>query len=282
MEELVKKNICSNCHYSPVDYLYCPNCGQKKLNEKDLRLRVLIGDVMESIFNFDNAFFRTLKLFFLNPGKYVTSYNVGERKKYVSPIKWFLIANAIYFLFPYINTFTTSLQIQLNGLIYSDFTRGWIEALISSSELDSQSFHIQYNELTKTLSKVFLLILPLMFSGLTFLTNYSERKNKPLLFHINRSLILFSFLLLVVLCSLPFIYTLFSNSSQIVINDKTITITSFVLLNIYGFFLYKGFFKAGLVKNIARVILLNFAFYILIFTYRFILLLITLGWMLFF
>ena len=70
MEELVKKNICSNCHYSPVDYLYCPNCGQKKLNEKDLRLRVLIGDVMESIFNFDNAFFRTLKLFFLNPGKY--------------------------------------------------------------------------------------------------------------------------------------------------------------------------------------------------------------------
>jgi len=122
----------------------------------------------------------------------------------------------------------------------------------------------------------------LMFSGLTFLTNYSERKNKPLLFHINRSLILFSFLLLVVLCSLPFIYTLFSNSSQIVINDKTITITSFVLLNIYGFFLYKGFFKAGLVKNIARVILLNFAFYILIFTYRFILLLITLGWMLFF
>ena len=282
MEELVKKNICSNCHYSPVDYLYCPNCGQKKLNEKDLRLRVLIGDVMESIFNFDNAFFRTLKLFFLNPGKYVTSYNVGERKKYVSPIKWFLIANAIYFLFPYINTFTTSLQIQLNGLIYSDFTRGWIEALISSSELDSQSFHIQYNELTKTLSKVFLLILPLMFSGLTFLTNYSERKNKPLLFHINRSLILFSFLLLVVLCSLPFIYTMFSNSSQIVINDKTITITSFVLLNIYGFFLYKGFFKAGLVKNIARVILLNFAFYILIFTYRFILLLITLGWMLFF
>ena len=282
MEELVKKNICSNCHYSPVDYLYCPNCGQKKLNEKDLRLRVLIGDVMESIFNFDNAFFRTLKLFFLNPGKYVTSYNVGERKKYVSPIKWFLIANAIYFLFPYINTFTTSLQIQLNGLIYSDFTRGWIEALISSSELDSQSFHIQYNELTKTLSKVFLLILPLMFSGLTFLTNYSERKNKPLLFHINRSLILFSFLLLVVLCSLPFIYTLFSNSSQIVINDKTITITSFVLLNIYGFFLYKGFFKAGLVKNIARVILLNFAFYILIFSYRFILLLITLGWMLFF
>ena len=282
MEELVKKNICSNCHYSPVDYLYCPNCGQKKLNEKDLRLIVLVGDVMESIFNFDNAFFRTLKLFFLNPGKYVTSYNVGERKKYVSPIKWFLIANAIYFLFPYINTFTTSLQIQLNGLIYSDFTRGWIEALISSSELDSQSFHIQYNELTKTLSKVFLLILPLMFSGLTFLTNYSERKNKPLLFHINRSLILFSFLLLVVLCSLPFIYTLFSNSSQIVINDKTITITSFVLLNIYGFFLYKGFFKAGLVKNIARVILLNFAFYILIFTYRFILLLITLGWMLFF
>ncbi|HAH51494.1 MAG TPA: hypothetical protein DCL80_09615 [Balneola sp.] len=282
MEELVKKNICSNCNYSPVDYLYCPNCGQKKLNEKDLRLIVLVGDVMESIFNFDNAFFRTLKLFFLNPGKYVTSYNVGERKKYISPIKWFLIANAIYFLFPYINTFTTSLQIQLNGLIYSDFTRGWIEALISSSELDSQSFHIQYNELTKTLSKVFLLILPLMFSGLTFLTNYSERKNKPLLFHINRSLILFSFLLLVVLCSLPFIYTLFSNSSQIVINDKTITITSFVLLNIYGFFLYKGFFKAGLVKNIARVILLNFAFYILIFTYRFILLLITLGWMLFF
>lgn len=282
MEELAKKNTCSNCNFSTLEFTFCPRCGQKKLTEKDLRLRVLIGDVMESIFNIDNAFFRTLKLFFLNPGKYVSSYNLGERKKYISPIKWFFIANAIYFLFPYINTFTTSLQIQLNGLIYSNLTRDWIEALISSSELDSQSFQIQYNELTKTLSKVFLLILPLMFSGLTFLTNYSERKNKPLLFHINRSLILHSFLLLVVLCLLPLIYTLISNDNQVYINDKTITITSFVLLNIYGFFLYRGFFKSGLVKNVARVILLNFAFYILIFTYRFILLLITLGWMRFF
>lgn len=282
MEELAKKNTCSNCNFSPLEFAFCPSCGQKKITEKDLRLRVLVGDVIESIFNIDNAFFRTLKLFFLNPGKYVSSYNLGERKKYISPIKWFLIANAIYFLFPYINTFTTSLQIQLNGLIYSNLTRGWIEAIISSSEFDTQSFHIQYNELTKTLSKVFLLILPLMFSGLTFLSNYSERKNNPLLFHINKSLILHSFLLLVILCLLPFTYTLILYSSEIYINDKTITIASFVLLNLYGFFLYRGFFKTGLAKNIVRVILLNFSFYILIFTYRFILLLITLGWMRFF
>ena len=282
MEELAKKNFCSNCNYSPVEYSYCPSCGQKKITEKDLRLTILVSDVMESVFNFDNVFFRTLKLFFLNPGEYVTSYNLGERKKYISPIKWFLIANAIYFLFPLINTFTTTLQIQVNGLIYSDLTRNWIDTLMSSSELDAQSFQIKYNDLTKTLSKVFLLVLPLMFSGLTFLTDYSDREKKPILFHINRSLILFSFLLTVVLCIIPGIYYLILSGAQVYIDDKTITITSFVLLNIYGFFLYKGFFKSGLVKNIMRVLLLNIAFYILIFTYRFILLLITLGWMRFF
>ncbi|MFY0697316.1 MAG: DUF3667 domain-containing protein [Balneola sp.] len=279
MEELVKKNTCSNCNFSPLELAFCPRCGQKKLTEKDLRLRVLIGDVMESTFNFDNSFFRTLKLFFLNPGKYVNSYNLGERKKYISPIKWFLIANAIYFLFPLINTFTTSLQIQLNGLIYSDITKSWVEAVIDSSGMDSQNFQVQYNELTKILSKVFLLILPLMFSGITFLTNYSERRQKPLLFHINQGLALFSFLLIVILCLLPGIYILISSGSQVHINDKTITITSFVLLNIYGVFLYKGFFKKGLLRSIGRIVMLNLAFYILIFIYRFILLVITLGWM---
>ena len=279
MEELLHKNTCSNCDYSPLNASFCPNCGQRKLTKKDLKLGVLIQEAIQGIFNFENAFFRTLKAFFISPSEYVTSYNLGKRKKYTSPIKWFLIANAIYFLFPFINTFTTSLQIQLNGLIYSNLINNWVEALINSSGLDFVTFQSQYNNLTKTLSKVFLLALPLMFSCLTYFTNLKERNKKPLLFHINYSLILFSWLLAIILCLLPVIYYLIYVGNEVYINDVTITTASFVLLNIYGIFLYRGFFRSGSVKNVLRIILLNVSFYLLIFIYRFMLLLITLGWM---
>jgi len=279
MEELLERNSCSNCNFSPLNSAFCPNCGQKKLTKKDLSLGALTQELIQGFFNFENAFFRTLKSFFFSPNNYVSSYNLGKRKKYISPIKWFLIANAIYFLFPFINTFTTTLQIQLSGLIYSNLINDLVETLISSSTVDLETFHLKYNDLTKTLSKIFLLALPLMFSCVTYLTNFNEKKHKPLLFHINYSLILYSFLLTTILCLFPLIHSLIANGSQAYINDTTITSVSLVSLNIYGFFLYRGFFKSGLVKNILRTVLLNISFYLLIFAYRFLLLVVTLVWM---
>jgi len=168
--------------------------------------------------------------------------------------------------------------------MYSGMFSGFVESFIAASQLSFSEFEIRYNEITKTLSKVFLVFLPIMFSGITCLTNLKHKKRKPLLFHINRSLVLYAFLLLIVLLVVPFIYVAIfqltsGDSGSGFINDTLITSFSFIAINIYGFFLYRGFFESTLWKNIIRVLILNTAFYGLVIVYRAMLLFLTLLWM---
>jgi hypothetical protein len=207
--DLTNISACPNCGHEPFDTPFCPECGQRRLSEKDFSIYSLTGDFFHGVLNLENSFFNTLKDFFLRPSKYLDEYNHGARKKYISPIKLFLVANAFYFLFPAINTFTTSLRIQMNGLLYSNFMRGFIQGRITASELNAEQFHTEYNELTATLSKALLLFLPLVFGLITWLLSFTKTKKAPLIFHINRSLGLHAFILFIVVSIVPgvFYYT---------------------------------------------------------------------------
>ena len=284
MRDLSDISSCPNCGFELPETPFCPNCGQRKLTEKDLNIRSLAGDFFEGLLNFENSVLSTLRDFLLHPSRFINRYNEGARKKYLSPIKLFLIANAFYFLFPAINTFTTSLQIQLNGLIYSDFIKGFIEARIAASEMGADQFYAEYNELTATLSKALLLFLPLLFGCAFWLTRFIKHDDTPLLFHINRSLVLHSFILLIVASIVPGIYFFLARilNSQLMfslVTEFNLSLVSLIVINIYGYFLYRGSFRTNLWINTLRTVLLNVLYFFLIFLYRFFLLMVTLGWM---
>lgn len=99
-----KLTTCPNCQTSLENLEpFCPNCGQKN-QDILLPLRVHLGDVFESIFNWDSRFFRSLKVLFVSPGKITREYNEGKRARYVPPLRMYLIASVLYFLLSSVTT----------------------------------------------------------------------------------------------------------------------------------------------------------------------------------
>lgn len=287
MSELVDTHECPNCGYEPFTTSYCPKCGQRKLSEKDHRVTVLFNEFISGWLNFENSFLNTLKAFLAKPHSYIVEYLSGARKKYISPIKLFILANAFYFIFPAVDTFKTTLHTQLNRLPYSEYTEGFIMSFIAASGMSYAEFAPEYNELTQILSKALLVILPLLFSVATWVLNLSEREKKPLLYHINYSLVLSAFLVFILCSVLPGSYKLIAVYFEIdgmmeLVTEMSLSVTVLLILNVYGYFLYRNFFAGNLLIKGFKVVLLNVAFVPLIQSYRLILLFVTLGWMKFF
>lgn len=275
---------CPNCGHEPFNTSYCPNCGQRKLSEKDHRITTLLNEFAEDILNLDNSFIRTVRTFFIKPNVYITEYLKGARKKYLSPIKLFILSNAFYFVFPAVDTFKTTLNTQLNRLPYSEYTNGFIRSYIDNSGMTISAFEGEYNELTQILSKAMLILIPLMFAGATWILNIRKSNRKPLLQHINYSLALSSFFVFFLCSVLPGAYKITADiiDSQLMlglITEFTLSVTLLFLLNIFAIFLYRDFLDGNVGIKLFKILLLNLFFIPLLQSYRFFLLMITLGWM---
>ena len=123
-----------------------------------------------------------------------------------------------------------------------------------------------------------------MFGVITWLFHFSQRRQKPLVQHLDYSLVLYSFLLTISLSVVPGLYHILAIllDSQTMMGIQTefnLSATVMGLANIYGYFLYRRFFADSPWKVIPKVLILNLMFIPMLHFYRFILLWITLGWM---
>ncbi len=89
-------SICPNCNH-PETGKFCPNCGQAN---KDFNrpFREIFGDLMDSI-NLDTRMVRTLFPFFFRPGFLTSEYFKGRRKRYVPPMRLYIIVSILFFFF---------------------------------------------------------------------------------------------------------------------------------------------------------------------------------------
>jgi hypothetical protein len=98
-EEPRSAGPCLNCgtHLWPND-LYCPKCGQKRLEHEDMSFSRMIGESFLDYFHFDSKFFKTIIPLIFKPGRLTLEYMIGKRKTYVEPFRLFLVISIIYFL----------------------------------------------------------------------------------------------------------------------------------------------------------------------------------------
>ena len=284
IDNINTSSLCPNCGQGPIEGNYCSQCGQRKLSEDDYSVQSLVSDFASEVFNIENRFWKSFKDFLFKPASYTHAYLAGKRKRYLSPLKIFLISNAIYFLFLAMDAFTTTLNTQLYRLPYSTLTKDIILGFIEAKGIEYNAFETIYNEATGVISKLILIFLPLMFGGVTYLLNFSKRKNKPLVFHLNYALVLFAFLVLIGASLLPGLYyelAMFLNSNLMMkyLTDATISTTIIVLLNVFGFFLYRKFLADQWYHVIWKVLSFNLFFIIILQFYRFILLWVSLAWL---
>lgn len=156
---------CKSCN-NQFTGSYCNICGEKVINQEDKRFKYFIGEFINAISFADSKFWRTLRSIMVDPGSFSKNFIEGRRKKFMRPISLFLFANMIYFIFPLFNTFHSSLgsQISTHNFLHSELANELVQDKIEKKQISIQEFEVLYNAKTAELSKVFLILIVIIFA----------------------------------------------------------------------------------------------------------------------
>jgi hypothetical protein len=195
---------CKNCS-NRFDGKFCNRCGEKVIEDHERSLLYFLEGVFHAITHADGKIFRNLKLMVINPGFLSKNLANGIRQPFMKPIPMFFVANLIYFLFPFFNTFNTNLSSQINSQPYSSTIRPIVDRKETEENISFQSLQQKYNAKTTTLSKLLLIVfvpaVALIFAMLNF------NRNRYFADHILMSLEFVCFMLFYIIILWGFIIT---------------------------------------------------------------------------
>ena len=260
---------------------YCHICGERKISKEDKKLKHFFEEVFSGLFYADGKFPRTLILLITRPGTLTHSFISGIRKKYLSPLQLFFFANLIYFLFPILATFNTSLNIQMYGLPYSQLVERTVENHLEKTGTSLEDFRIRYEKRSDSNGKLLLILLVLM-QGILLRILFLKRKDLFLQDFMAAAAYFNSFYILIVLVAFPSIYLaiaeLFNFQPGNVISESFLTVFFLVFILAYMFFFLRTAFnvspKSALIRSLVFVAFMIPSFIV----YRFILFWVTYAW----
>jgi hypothetical protein len=87
---------CLNCEAAlAAKAKYCDQCGQKVTTGR-IKLRTLLAEFFETVFNIESKFFRTIAALVI-PGKLTTEFFKGRHQTYLRPIRLFFVMAVVHF-----------------------------------------------------------------------------------------------------------------------------------------------------------------------------------------
>ncbi|MCB9306952.1 MAG: DUF3667 domain-containing protein [Lewinellaceae bacterium] len=163
---------CANCGATLVGK-FCHECGEKRLNRRDLALPKFFREVFAKFTHLDSRLLRSLKWLVLRPGFLSAEYLRGRRKRYAKPLSLFFIINLLYFLSIGANrfrTFENPLSTQLRNP-YGGVVRVMIDSRFTNTgTAEGQVFEREFDQRNHTLAKsMLLLIVPMLAAWLWLL-----------------------------------------------------------------------------------------------------------------
>jgi hypothetical protein len=272
-------HICKSCGNTFVGK-YCNLCGEKVIEPKDRTFRSVVGNVLIATTVVDNKFIRSLRPTIMNPGFLSREYVDGRRVIYMRPLQMFFILNLMYFLFPVLQMFNSSLQTQRTILPHSRLAQAIVAEKIRAEGLTLVGFELMYNENSMRLAKMLIVVFVLLASlplSLIFV-----KRNRFFSDHVALAVELTSFNLAVnaigltmLLSFISLIFHWMKLSWGLYLNDLTLTII-FVLTNLY--FLFRAsqtFYNQKGKRLIIKALLGILGLFLALEAYRFILFFLT-------
>jgi hypothetical protein len=272
-------HTCKSCGHSFTG-VYCNQCGEKVILPKDRSMKSFLNNISIAITFSDNKFIKSLWLIISKPGFLSKEYAEGRRVNYIRPLQLFFILNLVYFLFPILQLFNSSLRTQMYYLFHSPFARNMVVDRLTEEGLSLAAFEIMYNAKTTGLAKLLVIIFVLLAA--LPLSLIFRKKNRYFTDHTTLAVELVSFNIFINAIALSMLLWTASrlfrwgelNWSEY-LNDGSLTIV-FVATNLY--FLYraaKNFYGQKGKRLILKSILGILGLFLALEAYRFVLFLIT-------
>jgi hypothetical protein len=116
-----EKKKCLNCGHQGTG-LYCSECGQE-YTDLHRPMKELLSEILDTI-NLDKRFGKTIIPFLTRPGFLAEEYLNGRRRKYMSPLRLYLVMSLLFFFLAIQSGFENDLSNTANISIgTSDSTR---------------------------------------------------------------------------------------------------------------------------------------------------------------
>ena len=162
-EEVNNEHRCKSCGHVFTGK-YCNVCGEKVIEPKDRKFKSFIGNVLIATTFVDNKFIKSLWLTISRPGFLSREYVDGRRVMYMRPLQMFFILNLVYFLFPVLQMFNSSLFTQTHVLPHRSLAFSIVHQKVISENLTLRGFELMYNEKTTSLAKLLIVLFVLLAS----------------------------------------------------------------------------------------------------------------------
>ncbi|EAY26494.1 DUF3667 domain-containing protein [Microscilla marina] len=138
MKKRRKTDQCLNCGLVfEVPDEFCPRCGQEN-HQKVKSVRLFLIDSFNDVLDVDSRFYRSIFPFLFKPGLLTNEYVDGKRKRFVQPIRIYLVFSFIYF-------FVSSLEV--NKLTNQKSFKGKIKNSAISDRARRTKDSIELNKL---------------------------------------------------------------------------------------------------------------------------------------
>lgn len=163
--------VCSNTFHGR----YCNVCGEKVVEPHERSILSFLDSLLNAFTFLDGKFIKSVKLLVTRPGQLSRNIADGKRVPYMKMISLFFVANFFYFLFPVFDTYNSSLSTQLNNLgQHSVRAKEIVRNHIKEKGISIEEFQRTYHEKSTNLSKLLIILLVLMLSGIFMIVNLSR------------------------------------------------------------------------------------------------------------
>jgi hypothetical protein len=163
--------VCSNTFHGR----YCNVCGEKVSEPYERSFLNFLDSLLNAFTFLDGKFIKSLQLLITRPGQLSRNIADGLRVPYMKMVSLFFVANFFYFLFPVFDSYNSSLYTQLNNLgEHSVRAKEIVRNHIKEKSISIQEFQRTYQEKSTNLSKLLMVLLVLMLSGILMIVNYSR------------------------------------------------------------------------------------------------------------
>ncbi len=162
-ETTARQQACKTCGHAFAGR-YCNQCGEKVIEPRDLSVRHYLEDIFNAFTSLDAKVWRTVRLVARAPGGLSRAYMEGRRSPYLKPLSIFLLANLVYFLLPFFETFNSRLDTQLSGRPHSRIANRLVDAYMREKKITTPVFRERYEARSTENAKLLLIVLVFLIS----------------------------------------------------------------------------------------------------------------------
>ena len=187
---------CPSCK-QPVHTPYCPACGERSLQPRELTLRGLIDQAFEAFTSIDGRLLRSFRCLVRHPGALTVAFLQGRRKPFVGPVALFLVTNVLFFATESLTggtIFTTPLEAHLHAQPWSGLAQELVAGRLAALHTSADVFAPRFDRAIALHARSLILLMALAFAVLPAIV--FSRSRRPFAAHVVFSLHLYGFLLL--------------------------------------------------------------------------------------